>query len=49
MVALSAVTATGTTLITGTLSDRLGKRKAIIVSSYILWGISTMVFPPRAR
>ena len=45
MVALSAVTATVTTLIMGTLSDRLGKRKAIIVTSYILWGISTMVFP----
>ena len=45
MVALSAVTATITTLIMGTLSDRLGKRKAIILTSYILWGISTMVFP----
>ena len=38
MVALSAVTATLTTLIMGTLSDRLGKRKAIILVSYILWG-----------
>ena len=45
MVALSAVTATLTTLIMGTLSDRLGKRKMIILFSYILWGISTMVFP----
>ena len=45
MVALSAVTATLTTLIMGTLSDRLGKRKAIILVSYILWGISTIVFP----
>lgn len=45
MVALSAVTATLTTLIMGTLSDRLGKRKAIILISYILWGVSTIVFP----
>lgn len=45
MVALSAVTATITTLVMGTLSDRLGKRKAIILVSYILWGISTIVFP----
>lgn len=45
MVALSAVTATITTLIMGTLSDRMGKRKAIILVSYILWGVSTVVFP----
>lgn len=45
MVAFSAVTATVTTLIMGTLSDRLGKRKAIILISYVLWGISTIVFP----
>ncbi|MEN6594016.1 MAG: MFS transporter [Clostridiaceae bacterium] len=45
MVALSAVTATLTTLLMGTLSDRMGKRKAIILTSYILWGISTIVFP----
>ena len=45
MVALSAVTATLTTLFMGTLSDRMGKRKAIILTSYILWGISTIVFP----
>ncbi|MPM77955.1 Multidrug resistance protein MdtH [bioreactor metagenome] len=45
MVALSAITATLTTLIMGTLSDRLGKRKIMILVSYILWGISTMVFP----
>lgn len=45
MVALSAITATLTTLIMGTWSDRLGKRKIIILISYILWGVSTMVFP----
>ncbi|MEA5049587.1 MAG: MFS transporter [Eubacteriales bacterium] len=45
MVAFSAITATLTTLVMGTLSDRLGKRKAIILISYILWGISTIIFP----
>ena len=45
MVALSAITATLTTLVMGTWSDRLGKRKIIILISYILWGVSTMVFP----
>ena len=45
MVALSAITATLTTLIMGTLSDRLGKRKIMILVSYILWGISTIIFP----
>lgn len=39
MVAASAVVATLTTLLIGVLSDRLGKRKAIVVSGYILWGI----------
>lgn len=45
MVALSAITATLTTLVMGTWSDRLGKRKIIILISYILWGVSTMIFP----
>jgi MFS family permease len=45
MVALSAITATLTTLIMGTFSDRLGKRKLIILVSYVLWGISTIIFP----
>ena len=45
MVALSAITATLTTLIMGTYSDRLGKRKMIILVSYVLWGISTIIFP----
>ncbi len=45
MVALSAITATLTTLVMGTLSDRLGKRRIIILVSYVLWGVSTMVFP----
>jgi len=49
MVAASAITATLTTLIMGTLSDRarwrFGRRKPFILLGYILWGISTIVFP----
>jgi MFS family permease len=49
MVACSAITATLTTLFMGTLSDRtrsrLGRRKPYILFGYILWGISTIVFP----
>jgi len=49
MVAASAITATLTTLIIGTLSDRtrsrLGRRKPFILFGYILWGISTIIFP----
>ncbi|HPX95370.1 MAG TPA: MFS transporter [Brevefilum fermentans] len=49
MVAASAVTATLTTLIMGTLSDRTrtrwGKRRPYILLGYILWGLSTILFP----
>lgn len=48
MSAVSAVTAAITTLVMGTLSDRLGKRKPFIFYGYILWGISTIVFPTTA-
>lgn len=48
MSSVSAVTATITTLVMGTLSDRLGKRKPFIFYGYILWGISTIVFPTTA-
>lgn len=48
MVAVSAVTATLTTLVMGTLSDRVGKRKPFILYGYILWGISTAIFPTTA-
>jgi Na+/melibiose symporter-like transporter len=49
MVAASAIMATLTTLLMGTLSDRtrsrLGLRKPYILFGYILWGISTVLFP----
>ncbi len=44
MVAASAVTATVTTLVMGALSDKLGRRKALIVGGYLLWGISVAAF-----
>ena len=48
MVAVSAIIATLTTLIMGTVSDRIGKRKPFILYGYILWGISTVLFPTTA-
>ena len=42
--ALSAITATLTTLIMGGLSDKLRKRKIFICAGYILWGIATASF-----
>ncbi len=45
IVAASAITATLTTFFMGTLSDKLGKRKALIFAGYILWGVSTALFP----
>jgi len=49
MVAASAITATLTTLLMGTLSDRTrspwGRRRPYILFGYILWGISTVLFP----
>ncbi len=44
MVALSAVTATVTTLLMGALSDRVGKRKGFISLGYLLWGLSVIAF-----
>lgn len=44
MVAASAIVATLTTLLMGALSDRIGRRKVLIVSGYILWGLSTAAF-----
>ncbi len=49
MVAASAITATLTTLLMGTLSDRTrsrwGRRRPFILIGYILWGLSTVLFP----
>jgi len=49
MVAGSAITATLTTLLMGTLSDRTrsrwGRRRPYILLGYILWGLSTVLFP----
>lgn len=44
MVALSAVTATVTTLLIGALSDKVGKRKIFMCGGYILWGFSILGF-----
>lgn len=44
MVALSAITATLTTIFIGSLSDKLGKRKEFIVGGYYLWGLSVLAF-----
>lgn len=49
MVAGSAITATLTTLLMGTLSDRTrsrwGRRRPYILFGYIMWGLSTVLFP----
>ncbi len=42
--AFSAITATVTTLIMGTLTDKLKKRKIFISLGYIIWGIATASF-----
>ncbi len=44
MVALSAVSATVTTLFMGALSDKLGKRKVFMAGGYIAWGITILAF-----
>ena len=44
MVSASAVAATLTTVFMGALSDKIGKRKSIIVVGYLLWGLSVMAF-----
>ena len=44
MVIASAATATITTLLMGAVSDRLGRRKALISIGYIMWGLSILFF-----
>ena len=44
MTIASAAAATLTTLLMGAVSDRLGKRKLLISTGYILWGISILLF-----
>ena len=44
MTIASAAAATITTLFMGAVSDRLGKRKILISTGYILWGISILLF-----
>ncbi|MGN1163517.1 MAG: MFS transporter [Candidatus Ornithospirochaeta sp.] len=44
MVALSAVTATLTTIVMGTLSDKTGRRKPFMTWGYIVWAITVSLF-----
>lgn len=44
MVALSAVSATLTTLFIGALSDKLGRRKVFMAGGYVAWGITILSF-----
>lgn len=44
MVALSAITATVTTIVMGALSDRIRKRKVFISIGYFIWAITVFLF-----
>ncbi len=44
MVAVSAIVSTLSTFISGTGSDRLGKRRPFIAVGYVFWGIFTIIF-----
>ena len=44
MVALSAITATFTTLFMGTVSDRVGRRKPFMSWGYIIWALTVLAF-----
>lgn len=44
MVGVSAAATTVSTFLFGCISDRVGKRKIMIASGYILWGVFTILF-----
>ena len=44
MVQLSGIAATVTTLVAGTLSDKLGNRRRFISIGYIIWGVTVALF-----
>lgn len=44
MVALSSIVATLTTILMGTVSDRIGKRKVFMTLGYIIWAITVFLF-----
>ena len=44
MVALSAITATFTTLFMGTFSDRIGRRKPFMTWGYVIWALTVALF-----
>jgi len=44
MVIVSALVTTISTFVFGTLSDRMGKRKNLVSTGYIIWGIATITF-----
>lgn len=44
MTAVSAAATTIATFVSGTLSDRLGRRRPFIFAGYLLWGVFTIAF-----
>ena len=44
MVQLSGITATVVTLLAGTLSDKVGNRRAFLAWGYVIWGITVALF-----
>lgn len=44
MVQLSGITATVTTLVAGTLSDKTGNRRRFISYGYLIWGVTVALF-----
>lgn len=44
MVAVSAIATTFSTFFFGTLSDRIGRRKILVVAGYATWGVFTIIF-----